>query len=197
MKRAVLVVSLMLISSSSMAGWSYGESADPMTSKKTVNAMIESSNSLALSFPYAGKNFGTIQVRQHPTYGLDVIFFVDKGQIQCRSYEGCTVTVRFDDKPAARYSANTSADNDSKVIFLKNAKGFINAAKLAKKILVQVTMYHSGSPVLEFQTTEPLKWDGIKTAKPSPAKTIPQKPTAKKDPGFVWPEVPAILSGKQ
>ncbi|MFC5524039.1 hypothetical protein [Polaromonas jejuensis] len=158
MKKLVLFLATLLACASASADWQYDDRPDKMSGKKASSAMLESNNSLDLSFPYQGKNFGNIQVRQHPSYGLDVIVFVDKGQILCPSYSGCSVAVRFDDKPAVKFSATPSADHDSKVIFLKNAARFIESAKKAKSILVQLTMYQAGSPVLEFHSAKPLEW---------------------------------------
>ncbi|MDH6185504.1 hypothetical protein [Polaromonas sp. CG_23.6] len=198
MKKISTVIVAMLVCASASAGWVYDDSTDKMTGKKTSTASIESNNSLSLAFPYQGKNFGNILVRQHPSYGLNVIFYVDKGQILCRSYAGCSVTVRFDDKPPMKFEANGSEDNDPKVIFLKGASRFIEAAKKAKTILVQVTMYQSGAPVLEFHSASPLDWAAPKPARPAAAKTAPPKAAVvKSEPVNAWPAVPETLNGNR
>lgn len=154
----VLLGALVLAAGSANADWLYHTQEDKMTSKPTKVAMLESTNSLSLGFPYSGKNMGTLYVRQHPKSGLNVIFTVDKGQILCRSYESCSISVRFDANQPVRMSAVGSSDNDSKVIFIENESKFIAAAKKAKKILIQVTMYQAGNQVLEFESTKPLEW---------------------------------------
>lgn len=138
--------------------WDYSTSIDKMTSQKTVHAVIRSSNSLSLQFPYKGSNFGRLLVRQHPKYGTDVIVDVDKGQILCRSYDGCSVSVRFDSGKPSTFSATPPADHSSDTIFLQNAQRFIASARKAKRILVQLTFFQSGMQVLEFEVDEPLKW---------------------------------------
>lgn len=140
-----------------MAQWHYKESTDKMSGRQIKSAMIESSNSLSLDFPYGGRNHGNLLVRQHPQYGLDVIFYVDKGQIPCTL--GCTGQVRFDDGKPQRVRLDPPADHDSTTVFIQNPRAFIASAKKAKRILVQVTMYQAGSPILEFDTPESLKWD--------------------------------------
>lgn len=140
------------------AGWEYSTNIDKMTGKKTLHAVIQSTNSLSLQFPYRGANFGRLVVRQHPKYGTDVIANVDKGQILCRSYDGCSISVRFDSAKPMTFSAIPPEDHSSDTLFLQNAQRFIASARKAKRILVQLTFFHSGTQVLEFEVDEPLKW---------------------------------------
>lgn len=155
---AAVIVLALLVARAAQADWQYTERTDPMTSKRTLFAVLESNNSLSLDFPYRGENHGQLTVRQHPKWGLDVIFQVEKGQIMCSSFRGCGITVRFDDSPPVRFDANESADHDSKVIFLSNEGRFISAASKAKRILVQVNMFQNGAPILEFHSSKPLEW---------------------------------------
>ena len=157
--KAIVFTAALLISSFAQANWSYDTTSDKMTGKMTTFATIQSTNSLNLDFPYKGSNFGTIMVRQHPSYGLDVMVSIDKGQVLCSSYSGCPIEVRFDDKPAVKFSGTESADRSSDRIFLTNAKSFINSAKTAKRILVRMNIYQAGAPVLEFSTAASLTWD--------------------------------------
>jgi hypothetical protein len=138
--------------------WQYDTVPDKMTSKVTATAILTSDNSLDLAFPYKGANYGRINVRQHPRHGLDVIIDVDKGQILCRSYSGCPILVRFDDRPPRTFSGSEPADNNSTVAFIRDARGFIAEAKRAKRILVQVNMFQQGAQTLEFSTPAPLAW---------------------------------------
>lgn len=147
----------LLVASAAHADWSYSEDVDKMTGKTARYAIARSSNSLSLSFPYAGANYGQLQVRQHPKYGLDVIVFVDKGQLLC-GFDGCSVSVRFDDAAPMRFRGNGPADHDSKVLFLSPASKFIASAKKAKRVLVQLNIYQGGEQVLEFGTPTPLVW---------------------------------------
>ena len=172
--RKFLAFALMLMASGANANWGYSENTDRMTSKSTSAASITSDNSLRLDFPYKGDNYGRITVRQHPKYGLDVIIAIDKGQILCSSYNGCPVEIRFDDKPAMRFSGTGPADNSNDTVFLSNAPRFISEAKKAKRILVSMNIYKSGAPLLEFSTTAPLQW-GNKAAEPIKKSATPAK----------------------
>lgn len=150
---------LALLSSSAIAGqWRYEDSTDKMTGKKAGTAALVSDQSLSLPFPYAGENRGTLMVRNHPTYGLDVIVGVDKGQIICRTYDGCRLSVRFDDGKPQRFAAMPAADHSSEFVFIRDKKRFIAAAKKAKRIFVQLPMFQAGDQVLEFSTPVALVW---------------------------------------
>lgn len=185
MKKIIILLSA-LLALPALAGWQYDESADKMTGKKTTTAVIESNNSLALGFPYKGQNNGRIFVRRHPSYGLDVFVTVQKGQILCRSYDGCNIAVRFDDGQPVKFSGKSAADYDSTVVFLGNTSRFIEAAKKAKKIFVQLTMYQAGAPVLEFYADKPLLWETPKITRPTPSKKATPQPK-KAESETVWP----------
>lgn len=138
--------------------WDYDKSTDKMTGKTTVRAMVISTESLKLDFPYKGDdNFGALTVRQHAMYGLDVVFMIGKGQLQCNTME-CSIKVKFDDGPPMSFSGTPPEDRSTTQMFLDNPKRFIAAATKAKRILVQPTIYRNGSPVLEFGPLTPLIW---------------------------------------
>lgn len=158
MKKIIILTAVLLACSAVSADWQYTEDTDAMTSKRSIQASLESNNSLNLGFPYGGKNNGYLHVRQHPKYGLDVILNVDKGQILCNNYQGCDIMVRFDDKPPMRFAGTEPADNSSDTVFVQGAKRFIAEASKARRILVQVTMYKNGAPTLEFFSSKPLDW---------------------------------------
>ena len=151
------------------SAWQYDQQNDAMTSKASRTASIKSSNSLDLDFPYKGLNFGHLQIRQHPKWGLDVIFSIDKGQLQCNSYGGCPIEVRFDDAPAVRFSGTEPADNSSDTVFIQGAPKFIALAKKSKRILIRMNVYHGGAPVLEFSSPKTLEWDKPKVTQPNKA----------------------------
>lgn len=157
LKKFIAAIALCTIGSSALA-WTYTVKEDKMTGKKTSVANVQSNGSLSLPFPYQGRNMGYLVVRQHPQHGLDVMVQVDKGQMLCSTYSGCDVLIRFDDKKPARFSGTEPADNSSDTIFLNNTKRFIDEAKKAKKILVQVQFYQAGNQVLEFDVASPLVW---------------------------------------
>jgi hypothetical protein len=159
MVRQLVLLVLVFCGVSVHAGqWRYQDETDQMTGKKAEYATIQSDNSLNLGFPYSGRNHGTLTVRKHPKHGLDVIVSVDKGQILCRSYSGCFVVARFDSGKPQRFSALEPGDHSSESVFIQNSSRFVQAAKKAKRILVQVTMFREGEQVLEFSSPVELVW---------------------------------------
>jgi hypothetical protein len=158
-----LVMLCLLTGQAAFGGkWKYSAEEDKMTGKTATFAQMQSDNSLSLDFPYNGPNYGYLIVRKHPQYGLDVIVSINKGQILCSSYDGCKVNVRFGDKAPVTFRASASADHDSTSIFLRNPQGFIDHASKAKSIKLQMSIYKSGAPVLEFESPTPLEWGGKK-----------------------------------
>ena len=89
---------------------------------------------------------------------------VDKGQIVCSYGDDCTVTIRFDEAPPVRFTAAKPTDHSSNVLFLNNEKRFVEQAVKAKRILVSLDMYQSGTQILEFATRFPLTWEDPKAA---------------------------------
>ena len=156
--RGLLFVLALVGWSAHAAQWRYQDGVDQMTGKAESYAVVESDNSLNLSSPYSGRNHGRLTVRRHPKYGLDVVVSVDKGQILCRAYDGCSVMVRFDDGKPQRFSAVEPADYSSESVFLTNRARFISAAKKSKRILVQIPMFREGEQVLEFAVPVGLVW---------------------------------------
>lgn len=137
--------------------WSYESATDTMTGKPSKTATVKSKNSLNFGFPYSGSNYGTLQIRQHPKYGQDVIFAIEKGQISC-SPHSCQIGIKFDDEKPVAYSGSPPADHSSKHIFLSNSARFIAKAKKANRIYVEFTAYQEGTNVMQFITDQPVVW---------------------------------------
>lgn len=134
--------------------WLYQQAADPMGKGATYHAQVESTNTVNFGFPYSGNQRGALTLRAHPRYGTDIIFSIKKGQILCRSYEDCTVLVRFDDEPASNYSAVGAADNSTETIFIRNYNRFLEKLVKAKRVRIAVNIYQEGAPVFEFDVSD-------------------------------------------
>lgn len=131
--------------------WSYRVSEDPMTSRKSRYATIESENTVEFDFPYQGSQRGTLLLRDHPSYGRDVIFSIERGQLLCPSYSDCQIRVRFDEGSPERWSAVGPSDNSSTSIFVRNQARFVQKLRAAKVVRLQVPVYQQGEPMFEFQ----------------------------------------------
>jgi hypothetical protein len=139
--------------------WNYQSEEDPMTGKKTHTAAILSRNKVSFSFPYQGEQHGTLIVRNHPTHGRDVIFRVERGQTLCRSYEDCTIRIRFDEGSPVNWRGIGPSDNSNEMIFLRNQADFRNRIQRARMVRIEVPFFQQGNHVFEFET------GGIDTSK--------------------------------
>lgn len=133
--------------------WNYSSGEDEMSSDKIYSAVVQSNNFANFDFPYEGNQYARLSLRIHPRYGKDVIFRIDEGQIQCNSYSGCSVLVRFDDKKAVRYSAAESSDNNPKIIFIRDYNKFVENMRNSKTVKISAEIYHEGNPVFEFDVS--------------------------------------------
>ncbi|MEX1258368.1 MAG: hypothetical protein WEG36_12185 [Gemmatimonadota bacterium] len=133
------------------AKWSYSVSQDPMTSRETRTATISSENTVNFAFPYQGEQRGTLTLRDHPTFGRDIIFRIERGQLLCTSYSGCRVRIRFDEGAAQSWEAVGPSDNSSESLFMRNYDGFLPRLREADVVLVQAEAYQEGSPIFEFR----------------------------------------------
>lgn len=132
--------------------WDYNEHEDQMTSKKIISANTFSINTINLDFPYRGQQHGKLTLRNHPRYGKDIIFRIEKGQIICDSFDECNVLVRFDDKEPQLYKAIGSDDNDFTILFIKNYQKFVENMLKSKKLLINVSIFGNAYNTFEFNT---------------------------------------------
>lgn len=141
------------------ADWSYIDHADPMNSGKIKHAMLVSENQFTLDFPYQGLNFATLHIQQQGKSRHEVAVSIEKGQILCR-HGNCDIKVRFDDAKPVTFEGAPQADHDPKFAYLKSTDSarFVASSLKAKRILVQVTLYRQGSPLLEFVSAIPFAW---------------------------------------
>lgn len=133
--------------------WSYNQVADEMSKGTAYLATVDSSNTVDFDFPYSGEQRALLALRIDPRYGKDIIFKIEKGQILCSSYEGCTVLVRFDDGKASNYTAASSADNSTETIYIRNYNRFVENMLKAKKVRISTTIFQEGAPVFEFDVS--------------------------------------------
>jgi hypothetical protein len=63
-----------------------------------------------------------------------VILDIEKGQFMCSSFSGCSVSVRFDDKPPRRFTGMGPSDNSTTTLFIRNYSSFVAEARKAKII---------------------------------------------------------------
>jgi hypothetical protein len=154
--KALALACMAVICSNATAQWRYSTEADKMTGTTTHWAEVKSDNSLSLDFPYKGSNYGRLYFRQRDGKSPEAFVTIEKGQILCRTYDNCSVRVRFDESPPVRMSAAPAADHSSEIIFISPPAKFLSSAQKAKRILIELSLYQNGNQVLEFATPEPL-----------------------------------------
>ena len=130
--------------------WTYSRHKDAMTSGESVQAVVRSSNTHDLGFPYAGPQRATLVVRRHPKHGNDIIFSIERGQLLCSTYGDCPVRLRFDENPARTLKGNEPADHSTETIFVPGYRDFVSRLTRSKKLLVEANIYQQGAPVWEF-----------------------------------------------
>ena len=137
--------------SADAAKWRYASGSDPMASRPSRTASIDSENTVEFGFPYEGQQHATLTLRNHPSYGRDVILNIREGQILCSSYDDCSIRVRFDDGPAERWTGAGPADNSSTTVFIRNYSRFVQRLRNAKVVRIQIPVYQEGAPTFEFR----------------------------------------------
>lgn len=133
--------------------WQYQQDVDPMTGAVTHRAHVMSSNTVDFERPYSGAQHATLMLREHPRHGKDVIMYIERGQILCRSYQDCKVLVRFDEQNPVTYSGVGPADNSSESVFIRNFSKFTASLKKAKRVRISTEVYKQGSPIFEFDVS--------------------------------------------
>lgn len=137
--------------------WNYQEAPDKMGRGTVKWATIKSLNEVEFDFPYREPQRAQLELRKHPKYGNDVILNIERGQFQCSSYDGCTVSVRFGEGKPQAFSAVEPEDNSTTTIFVQNYDRFIKNLRKANKVYIEAQFYQEGNRVFEFETAG-LKW---------------------------------------
>jgi hypothetical protein len=138
------------------ANWVYDTYKDPMSDVPSRTACTTSTNQVHLGAPYGSMN-GTLCIRRTAN-GTDVYVRInDDGQILCRSYEACTIHVRFDEQPARSASAVGPSDNSTETVFFQNKSRIIADIKASKLTRIELPFYQAGEQTLEFPT-DGLEW---------------------------------------
>jgi hypothetical protein len=128
-----------------------------MSDEKIQLACVQSSNSIYLSPPY-GETGARLCLRNSPQFGRDAYVSLNEdGQILCRSYESCSIRIRFGKKPAETWSAIGPSDNSTDMVFIQNRAAFERNVRSAKTTNIQIEFYQNGMQTFTFNTAE-LNW---------------------------------------
>jgi hypothetical protein len=149
MKKLLVLAFLLPLFCKAQTTWQYAKSVDEMTSKATSVAFVTSPKKLDFPPPYNGGSTAKLKI-QYTGNTPDVFFSIDKGQIN-DDIDGITVLAKFDDEKPQKYDGLFLRSGDYKILGLLPAKKFINKALTAKKLLLQITFYESGSVYIPFE----------------------------------------------
>lgn len=133
--------------------WRYWSNQDPMTGKTALGGEVRSNNTHNFDFPYGGAQHATLTLRRHPQHGNDVFLQIEKGQLQCSSYSGCNVLVRFGDSQPKTYRGLGPADNSSETIFIQGFADFQKRMQAVDTVRIQADVYKQGAPAWEFDVS--------------------------------------------
>lgn len=137
--------------------WEYGQNKDELRNATTYKAMLSSNNSVNFGFPYES-SFMYLALRKDPKYGNDVVFTVNGQFNSC--YDGCKITVKFDDNNLETYRMVGSDGGRNDTIFIesqKSMKDFVSKLKKSKKLIVEASFYDHGKGQFTFDT-QGLEW---------------------------------------
>lgn len=132
--------------------WNYTDSKDDMTDKVMHQAVKFSENTVNFDFPYQGDQRGALAIAMRKGETPVVLFFIEKGQIQCE-LDQCTMQVRFDDHPAESWRAIPPADHSTTRVFLADGDRFLKELMASKRILIGVGIYQNGFPTFHFDVS--------------------------------------------
>ena len=136
--------------------WTYSRQIDEMSKGTIKSASVDSINTVDFAFPYNGVQRASLELRNHPRYGKDVILSLEHAQFLCRVDE-CTVSVRFDGGRPQSYNAAEPSDHSTNTLFIRNYDRFHAGAYKAKKVFIEAQFYQQGPHVFEF-SVDGLKW---------------------------------------
>jgi hypothetical protein len=131
-------------------GWHYHPS-QPVVMAGAVDrsATIHSTNRATMAFPYAGAQRASIVVRNNGS-GLNVMFSLQRGHLDCDNWEECSITMKFDDTPATEYRVSESTDESSVDLIVENKENFVGQLAHANIVWMQAKGFQDSSPVFKF-----------------------------------------------
>ena len=133
--------------------WTYFDYEDVASGKTAFKASLTSENKINLSFPYDGNQNGILSIRNHPRFGKDIFFKINKGQILSidgYSYDNKYFLVRFDDGDVKWWNYLEAADQSSDIIFVSNEIKFKEKLTNSSNIYLTVNLYQDGQRTFIF-----------------------------------------------
>jgi hypothetical protein len=137
--------------------WQYFNKKDDMSGEIGHLAWTSSTNRIQLEFPYQGGTRGWFKLQNHPRFGEKIIFQIDKGQLICNNYDGCTVVLKFDDNPPVGYHATQPSDYSSTELSISGYDEILENLKTSKYLIIEAEFYQAGMQHFKFNING-LEW---------------------------------------
>ena len=139
------------------SNWRYDSDVDKMRGNTSYFANATSLNSANFQFPYQGESHLHIIIRNKGD-GNNVMFSIDKGQFHC-NYDGCEISVKFDNEAVKTYTVNEADAGKNDVVFLASGKdAFIKKLKTSKKVIIEAPFFQEPRTQFDFDTAG-LEWE--------------------------------------
>lgn len=145
------------VASVARKAWQYTVTPDAINGGSTKKACVESHDEITQDFPYHNVT-ATLCIRKAQKSGLDAFVYLNgDGQVLCENYEGCSIQVRFDNKPSRQFRGTGAADHSTNIVFFNPASSFLARAKTSQTAIIQLRIYQHGDQTVTFNTAT-LKW---------------------------------------
>ena len=129
--------------------WSYGLTPDKMSDTPYQFATIVSTSNIELDFPYEGKHYATLALREH---GGDkkIMIALQKAQFTC-DIPSCDIDLRFDENSTQTRRAKYPDGGNTSTLFIEeDYPSFIEKLSKAKTLKISVPIYQKGDKIFEF-----------------------------------------------
>lgn len=160
----LLALSLLAIPTISHAAWEYKTVRDEMRGTEVRVALLRSTNSVQLEFPYAGGSQLDLVLRQKSGIA-DAYLVIEKGQLACLS-PSCKISARFDEGDVIELVGEPGQNTST--VFLEHPQLISETIRLAKKLIVEVSLHNDGARQFKFDL------DGLEWPWPSATPSIHQ-----------------------
>lgn len=137
-------------------GWVYTEEPDAMGRGTIKIASLKSENTIEFERPYARPQHATLTVRSHPSFGVDAIISIERGQFICQT-ASCFTAARFGKLKPTKIEMQRPEDHSSTALFFSDSKDFIAKLKKSDHLMVEATFFQEGTRVMSFDT-KGLNW---------------------------------------
>ncbi|MEN3368466.1 MAG: hypothetical protein V7609_609 [Verrucomicrobiota bacterium] len=136
------------------SSWTYYDRKDEMGRGVAKYAEVTSTNELSFHFPYSGEQHAKLTIRSHPKHGKDVIVTVERGQFLCAAYNGCRISIRFDEGAEETFSGRGASDGDPKYLFITPYDKFVSQMRKARQVRIEAEFYQEATRVMQFDVAD-------------------------------------------